>query len=60
MLQETADFAHTVEMMMRQTLGIPLDEQPDEEDFISSQEDDLSDKDQLQEDEIDADEHEEL
>lgn len=60
MLQETADFAQTVEMMMRQTLGIPLDEQVDEEDFSSSQEDDVGDKDQQQEDDIDAEDHDEL
>lgn len=31
MLRETADFALAIEQMMRQTLGIPLDEMPDEE-----------------------------
>lgn len=29
MLQETSDFADTIEKMMRQTLGVPLDEQID-------------------------------
>lgn len=32
MLRETSDFAENVEMMMRKTLGIPLEEQPDEDD----------------------------
>lgn len=60
MLQETAEFAHSVEQMMRQTLGIPLDEQPDEEDFSASQEDASNDSEQNQEDEIDAEDHDEL
>lgn len=60
MLQETADFAQTVEMMMRQTLGIPLDEQVDEEDFSISQEDDAADKYQQQDEDIDAEDHDEL
>lgn len=60
MLQETAEFAFSVEQMMRQTLGIPLDEQPDEEDFSAGQEDASNDSDQNQEDEIDAEDHDEL
>ncbi|CAH1154301.1 unnamed protein product [Phaedon cochleariae] len=34
MLRETADFAQSIEAMMRKTLGIPLDEQVEEEDDI--------------------------
>lgn len=34
MLQETADFAQSVELMMRKTLGVPLDEQVEEEEDI--------------------------
>lgn len=59
MLQETADFADNVEKMMRQSLGISIDAQPDEEDF-SMGSDDSTEKDQQQEDEIDAEEHDEL
>ncbi|KAK7794309.1 hypothetical protein R5R35_007692 [Gryllus longicercus] len=32
MLRETSEFAESVEVMMRKTLGIPLEEQPDEDD----------------------------
>lgn len=38
MLRETADFANNIEKMMRQTLGIPLDEQPEDDDFLSESE----------------------
>lgn len=34
MLQETADFADSIERMMRQTLGVSLDEKPEEEVFV--------------------------
>lgn len=34
MLQETADFADSIERMMRQTLGISVDEKPEEEVFL--------------------------
>ncbi|KAF4518511.1 hypothetical protein B566_EDAN009711 [Ephemera danica] len=33
MLKDTSDFAHSVEAMMRKTLGIPLDEKPEEEEL---------------------------
>ncbi|XP_040172354.1 endoplasmin [Anopheles arabiensis] len=33
-LPETADFADSVERMMRQTLGVSLDEQPEQEEFV--------------------------
>lgn len=36
MLRETADFALSIEHMMRQTLGIPLDEMPDEEEDLAA------------------------
>lgn len=47
MLQESADFADSVEKLMRQTLGIPEDEQVEEEEDIPEQdasEDDDSDE----------------
>lgn len=34
MLRETSDFAMSIEQMMRQTLGIPLDEMPEEEEGV--------------------------
>lgn len=34
MLQETADFANSIERMMRQTLGISIDEKADAEEFV--------------------------
>lgn len=34
MLQETADFADSIERMMRQTLGVSVDEKPEEEEFL--------------------------
>lgn len=34
MLQETADFADSIERMMRQTLGVSLEEQVEEDDFV--------------------------
>lgn len=41
MLRETADFALSIEHMMRQTLGVPLDEMPeDEDDVLNLQEED--------------------
>lgn len=38
MLQETSEFADSVEKMMRQTLGIPLDEKPDVQDDETEEE----------------------
>lgn len=56
MLQESADFAESVEALMRQSLGIPLDEKVsyDDEDSVSDQ--------QVEEDEEreETPEHEEL
>ena len=43
MLQETADFADSIEQMMRQTLGVDLDEQVELEDEDDSEEDGGSD-----------------
>ncbi|XP_023718931.2 endoplasmin [Cryptotermes secundus] len=37
MLRDTADFAESVELMMKKTLGIPLEEQPEEEDEIEEE-----------------------
>lgn len=38
MLQETADFADSIERMMRQTLNVPLDEQAETEEFVPEEE----------------------
>lgn len=38
MLQETADFADSIDKMMRQTLGVDLNEQPEEEPFFDEEE----------------------
>jgi heat shock protein 90kDa beta len=56
MLQETSDFADSIERMMRLTLGIPLDEKP-EEDYIEEEEEKPADDGDAEE--IDA-EHDEL
>ncbi|XP_058061440.1 endoplasmin [Anopheles bellator] len=62
-LPETADFADSVERMMRQTLGVSLDEQPEQEEFPEADPSDegtaggAADED---EEAIDADEHDEL
>lgn len=56
MLRETADFAQSVEMMMRKTLGVSLEEQVEEEEDIP--EDGIPDDEQEQE--VDAEEHDEL
>lgn len=37
-LQESNEFADSVEKMMRQTLGIPDDEQVEEEEFVPEEE----------------------
>jgi heat shock protein 90kDa beta len=55
MLQETSEFADSIERMMRLTLGVPLEEQP-EEDYI---EDDVVEEKADDTEEIDA-EHDEL
>lgn len=57
MLQETSDFADTIEKMMRQTLGVPLDEQieldedDDEDTTAESNEDNASSSHDNEEDE---------
>lgn len=58
MLQETSDFADSIERMMRQTLGVSLDEQIEEEEFIDDLPEDGG-NDQDEGDEVDA-EHDEL
>lgn len=55
MLLETAEFAESVEQMMRQTLDIPLDEQVEEEDFSHLEMDE-----EPQPDEVEAEDHDEL
>lgn len=51
MLRDTADFAQSIEAMMRKTLGVPLDEQVEEEedipdDGVPEEENEISDKDE--------------
>lgn len=55
MLKETADFAQSIEVMMRKTLGVPLDEGIEEEEELP--EDGIPDE---EEEEIKDDEHDEL
>lgn len=60
MLQETSDFADSIERMMRQTLGIPLDEVSEVEEFLDEEPEDGVDENQEEEaEEADAD-HDEL
>lgn len=69
MLQETADFADSIERMMRQTLGISVDEKPEEEEFVEDaapteavEEDEAEAAEETDETEADAEdgEHDEL
>ncbi|XP_017782357.1 PREDICTED: endoplasmin [Nicrophorus vespilloides] len=57
MLKETAEFAESIEGMMRKTLGVPLDEAIEEEEDVP--EDGIPEEDEHQED-IEAEEHDEL
>lgn len=59
MLQETSDFADSIERMMRQTLGIPLDEVSEVEEFLDEEPEDGVDDNQEEAEEADAD-HDEL
>jgi len=58
MLKETSDFAQSIEAMMRKTLGVPLDEQVEDEEDIPEEATQESD-DNAEEKEEDA-EHDEL
>lgn len=59
MLRETSDFAKSIESMMRKTLGVPLDEQVEEEEDIP--EDGIPDEDETEEVHgDDKEEHDEL
>lgn len=61
MLQESADFADSVEKLMRQTLGIPEDEQiEEEEDLPETESTDDADKSQDDGDDQTGEEHDEL
>lgn len=64
LLQESADFADSVEKLMRQTLGIPEHEQIDEEDDLpesaTPSADDDADKSQEDGDDQTGEEHDEL
>ncbi|XP_049278485.1 endoplasmin [Anopheles funestus] len=60
-LPETADFADSIERMMRQTLGVSLDEQPEQEVFVDEPAEDEAGGADEEEESIDADgEHDEL
>jgi heat shock protein beta len=51
MLKDTVEFAETVESMMRQTLGVPLDEEIDEEEADGPEEEDTQAQEEDAEDE---------
>ncbi|KAK9876965.1 hypothetical protein WA026_015997 [Henosepilachna vigintioctopunctata] len=55
MLRETSDFAQSIEVMMRKTLGIPLEEPVEEEEDEELPEDGIP-----EEEKAEADEHDEL
>ncbi|XP_050068776.1 endoplasmin [Anopheles maculipalpis] len=62
-LPETADFADSIERMMRQTLGVSLDEKPEQEVFVDEPAEDADAGADEEEEAIDADadgEHDEL
>uniref|UniRef100_A0A182IL76 Heat shock protein 83 n=1 Tax=Anopheles atroparvus TaxID=41427 RepID=A0A182IL76_ANOAO len=62
-LPETADFADSIERMMRQTLGVSLDEKPEQEEFVDDAADDAGAAGgaDAEEEEVDADaDHDEL
>lgn len=58
LLKDTAEFAASVEQMMRLTLGIPLDEQVEEEEEI--EEDSANKEDDKSEDDDQEQDHDEL
>lgn len=58
MLRETADFAQSIEQMMRKTLGVSLDEQVEEEEDVP--EDGIPEEESEGQEEVDAEEHDEL
>lgn len=58
MLRETSEFAQSIEQMMRKSLGIPLDEQVEEEEDVP--EDGIPDEESEEPQEVDAEEHDEL
>ncbi|XP_055849038.1 endoplasmin [Episyrphus balteatus] len=62
MLQETADFADSVERMMRQTLGVPLDEQPefDDEDVEDLDSNESNQSEEAPEEAEEEEQHDEL
>lgn len=60
MLQESAEFADSVEKLMRQTLGIPEDEQIEEEEDLPEAATDDADKSQEDGDDQTGEEHDEL
>lgn len=62
MLQETADFADSIERMMRKTLNVPLDETAETEEFVADEEqpEDGVDQSQEEEDVTEDGEHDEL
>nr|WKF55085.1 94 kDa glucose-regulated protein [Protohermes costalis] len=57
MLKETSDFAHSIETMMRQTLGVSVNEIPDEDDVIpdssaTNADDDIEEKEEEDHEEL--------
>lgn len=58
MLRETSDFAESIEMMMRKTLGVSLDEQVEEEEDVP--EDGIPDEEVDEQEAEPSDEHDEL
>lgn len=62
-LQESAEFADSVEKLMRQTLGIPEDEQVEEEEYTPEEEEPTEEEkteDQADESENTNEDHDEL
>ncbi|KAG8233955.1 hypothetical protein J437_LFUL014164 [Ladona fulva] len=64
MLRDTSEFAQSVEQMMRKTLGVPLDEQPEEEEEELEETSETGDDQEAESDDKDEDEtsddHDEL
>lgn len=60
MLRETADFALSIEQMMRKTLGVPLDELPDEDDDFGPADLDADSTDSTDDAEEAGEDHDEL
>ena len=55
-LKDTVNFAETIELMMRQTLGVDADEQVDEEEEVKDEEPPEEDEDDEEEEEDEEEE----